>query len=512
MANQMKMYRAIASALVTAFLAIAAVAQSPSNAWLDSPEATFMTNAERQEWWGLHTDAERDAFKERYWARRDPTPDTPKNEFRETLMQRIALADKKFTLDKKTRGSLTSRGQVYLVLGAPARVNVQQRGYNEIPSAPPPSSLLPSASGPPVRTSENVTEGNEITERWYYERTRTPKILDALGRPSLELVFVVEPTKQRDELQNPGLFNELHEVIAAKTVMNDVPAVKGAVPPTSVAPAAVSMPPVVPARVPVVAAPQMTPEIAAILDRAADAGTPLRSTVMWSGDAASVTFWLVAPEAVNARGPLAFYGRVKDSSGKTVATIARPLEASTNFSLRQAGAVAEANVPLVPGEYDASFLLNDDSTNTSIAAASGHVVVPERSKFNVSSLILSDRVDGASGGLSFGSSHVRPRADVTFTTAESLWYLFQVANPSDPAKVTVAVRLRHGIAPPTSPTVVPAALQSAGQGIFLSGFEMPLRELTPGDYTLYVSVHDPGGRDDVVRRADFHVVEAPRLQ
>jgi len=256
----------------------------------------------------------------------------------------------------------------------------------------------------------------------------------------------------------------------------------------------------------------MTPEIAAILDRAADAGTPLRSTVMWSGDAASVTFWLVAPEAVNARGPLAFYGRVKDSSGKTVATIARPLEASTNFSLRQAGAVAEANVPLVPGEYDASFLLNDDSTNTPIAAASGHVVVPERSKFNVSSLILSDRVDGASGGLSFGSSHVRPRADVTFTTAESLWYLFQVANPSDPAKVTVAVRLRHGIAPPTSPTVVPAALQSAGQGIFLSGFEMPLRELTPGDYTLYVSVHDPGGRDDVVRRADFHVVEAPRLQ
>src|SRR3954469_16438881 len=94
------MLRTIASAFAMLCLASSVAAQLPSNAWLDQPEAAFMTNAERQEWWTLLTDADRDAFKERYWLKRDPTPGTPKNEFHDVLMQRIATADQKFTLNK----------------------------------------------------------------------------------------------------------------------------------------------------------------------------------------------------------------------------------------------------------------------------------------------------------------------------------------------------------------------------------------------------------------------------
>jgi len=503
MINLRMKIRTIASTLAAVIVATAVMAQSPINDWLDTPEAMFMANAERQEWWALHSDADREAFKARYWVRRDPTPETPKNEFREMVMQRIALADKKFTLDNKLRGALTSRGQVYIVLGAPARVNVQQAGYNDAPAPPPgPYAVIP-------RTPVAITEGNEITERWYYERTRTPKILDALGRPSLDFTFVVEPVKHRDELQNPGLFNQLRETIATKTVINNVIS-----PPPS--PAIAATPSGAPAPSPALvipAAPQMTPEIATALDRAGDSGTPLRASVLWNGDSPSVTFWLVAPDAATAKGPLALYGRVKDTSGKTVAEIVRPLEASKKFSIRQSGAVADATVALQPGEYDAAFILNDESNNSAVAAGTAHVVVPEvRSQFAVSSLILTDRVEGAGEGLTLGRAHVRPRADATFTRAESMWYLFQVANPSDPSRVTVAMRLRHGIAPPTSPTVVSAALESVGPGRYMGGFELPLADLAPGDYTLYLSVHDPAGKDDVVRRADFRVIEAPRLQ
>lgn len=503
MTNRMMKCRTIPCALATLFFATAVVAQSPANAWLDAPEAMFMTNAERQEWWTLHSDADREAFKDRYWARRDPTPGTPKNAFREMVMQRIALADRKFTLDNKLRGALTSRGQVYIVLGAPARVNTQQAGYNDAPAPPPgPYAVIP-------RTPVALTEGNEITERWYYERTRTPKILDALGRPSLDFTFVVEPVKRSDELQNPGLFNQVRETIATKTVINNVtspppsPAVAAAPTGTPAPSLAVILP----------AVPQMTPQIATALDRAGDSGTPARASVVWNGDSPSVMFWLVAPDAAAAKGPLALYGRVKDKSGKTVAKIVRPIESSRIFSLTQSGAVADATVELQPGEYDAAFILNDESNNSAVAAGTAHVVVPEvRSQFAVSSLILTDRVEGTGEGLALGRVHVRPRADATFTKAESMWYLFQVANPSDPSKVTVAVWLRHGIAPPTSPTVVPAALESVGPGRYMGGFELPLAALAPGDYTLYLSVHDPARKGDVVRRADFRVIEAPRLQ
>ena len=484
MTNSILTCRTIALVVAT-LCATTLVAQSADNAWLDAPEASFLTNAERQEWWGLHNDAEREAFKARYWERRDPTPGTPQNEFRDLVLRRIETANKKFTLGRSVAGASTWRGQVFVVFGMPARISTRRIGTDE---------MIPG-------NGRSVVEGNEVTETWIYERTRTPKILDTLGRPSLQFTFVVEPVRQSDDLQNPGLFHELRQTLADKTVVNSSAAPISGQP----QPAAKSVAPIVQR--------EMTAEVAAALERAGESGGAVRSSVLWSGDTASATFWLVAPDAAKVNGPISLYGRVKDAAGKTVATIARAVQPSNTFSLQHGGAVADATVSLAPGEYDIALILNSDATNAALAAGTAHVIVPEsQSQFSVSSLVLTDRVSAAGDGLTMGRAHVRPRADATFTTAESLWYLFQVANPSDPGKVTVAVRLRHGAAPPTSPTVVPAALESIGRALYMSGFEMPLSALAPGDYTLYVSVHDPAGRDDVVRRADFRVVEAPRLQ
>ena len=483
MTHSIHLCRTIAFALATLCATTALFAQSADNAWLEAPEASFLTNPERQEWWTLHSDAEREAFKVRYWARRDPTPGTAQNEFRDLVMQRIATADKKFTLSRRNPGATTWRGQVFVVFGMPARIGTRRVDTD---------AMIPG-------NGRSYVEGNEVTETWFYERTRTPKILDALNRPSLQFTFIVEPVKQTDDLQNPGLFHELRQTIADKTVVSNV-----------ALPSSEPQPPVKPA---VAVEKEMTAEIASALDRAGEAGGTVRSSALWSGDGVAVTLWLVAPDAGKVNGRMSLYGRVKDSSGKTVATIARTVQPSNTFSLRQAGAVADATVLLSPGEYDVALMLVGDATNAALAAGTAHIIVPEsQSQFSVSSLVLTDALNAAGEGLAIGRARVRPRADATFTTAESLWYLFQVANPSDPSKVTVAVRLRHGTAPPSSPTVVPAALESIGPARYMSGFEMPLRDLTPGDYTLYVSVHDPADRDDVVRRADFRVVEAPRLQ
>src|SRR4051794_11469470 len=95
--NLTKLTRLLVAALA-AFPLLAAVADEPLANWIDSPEAYFLTTAERSEWLAFETNAQKEAFRERYWSRRDPTPTTPRNEFKEVVQARIAAADKSFAL------------------------------------------------------------------------------------------------------------------------------------------------------------------------------------------------------------------------------------------------------------------------------------------------------------------------------------------------------------------------------------------------------------------------------
>jgi len=68
--------------------------------WANSPEAYFLTAAERKEWDGLRSRENRVDFIERYWLKRDPTPGTTTNEFRDLVLARIRTADKRYRIEK----------------------------------------------------------------------------------------------------------------------------------------------------------------------------------------------------------------------------------------------------------------------------------------------------------------------------------------------------------------------------------------------------------------------------
>src|SRR5258706_12474156 len=69
-------------------------ALSPAKAdWGKGPVQYFMTAEEKAAWKTLQTDAEADAFIALFWARRDPTPATPRNEFHEDFDARVKVAD-----------------------------------------------------------------------------------------------------------------------------------------------------------------------------------------------------------------------------------------------------------------------------------------------------------------------------------------------------------------------------------------------------------------------------------
>jgi hypothetical protein len=56
---------------------------SPYDKWLTSDVAYILTDEERRAWKNLATGDEREAFVEQFWLRRDPTPDTVENEYKE---------------------------------------------------------------------------------------------------------------------------------------------------------------------------------------------------------------------------------------------------------------------------------------------------------------------------------------------------------------------------------------------------------------------------------------------
>src|SRR5262245_25975767 len=51
--------------------------------WIDEDATYIITNEERATWKNLKTDEERESFIESFWLRRDPSPDTIDNEYRD---------------------------------------------------------------------------------------------------------------------------------------------------------------------------------------------------------------------------------------------------------------------------------------------------------------------------------------------------------------------------------------------------------------------------------------------
>src|SRR5687767_7791649 len=116
---------------VATILLIAAVAEAglskAAQEWRRGPEKFLLTNEEEKAWKSVTTDEAAASFIDLFWARRDPTPGTPRNEFREEFLTRVRFSDGSFA-EKKRRGALSDRGQVYIVLGPPQKGTRESMG------------------------------------------------------------------------------------------------------------------------------------------------------------------------------------------------------------------------------------------------------------------------------------------------------------------------------------------------------------------------------------------------
>jgi len=99
--------------------AASAFALSPQYAdWPKGPVQWLMTSDDQKAWKKVSTDQEAQDFIDLFWARRDPTPGTPRNEFKEQFEGRVKSADAGYKVGK-VRGALTDMGRVFIVVGPP---------------------------------------------------------------------------------------------------------------------------------------------------------------------------------------------------------------------------------------------------------------------------------------------------------------------------------------------------------------------------------------------------------
>ncbi len=94
--------------------------------WLNNDVTYIITDEERQAFKQLSNDEERDQFIESFWQRRDPTPDTVENEFKDEHYRRIAYANEHFAAG--IPGWRTDRGRMYIVFGPPDEIESHPSG------------------------------------------------------------------------------------------------------------------------------------------------------------------------------------------------------------------------------------------------------------------------------------------------------------------------------------------------------------------------------------------------
>jgi GWxTD domain-containing protein len=175
--------------------------------WAKSPEAYFLTPSEREEWSKITSDADAEKFIATYWAKRDPTPATPQNEFKDNAMRRIAAADEQFKSRRFAKGSESPRGRIFVTLGAPNRAS-QTRAQDRAGGAVGDSGL---PTGPTGGSGIADSSASAVTVTWTYDKDHFDP---SWGIPEMRVRFTVDPMRGTDEMAKDPVVDRAVAVIA----------------------------------------------------------------------------------------------------------------------------------------------------------------------------------------------------------------------------------------------------------------------------------------------------------
>jgi GWxTD domain-containing protein len=499
---------------------------TPYKKWLDEEVAYIITDEERTAFLRLATNEEREQFIEQFWLRRDPTPDTVENEFKEEHYRRIAYANERFA--SGIPGWRTDRGRIYIIWG-PA---------DEIESHP--------SGGTYDRPPE---EGGGSTSTYPFEKWRY-RYLEGIGNDIIlefvdptgsgEYRMTMDPSEKDALLHVPGAgLSELEAMgLASKTDRftrsdgTNLPRSMGATPARMneferlELYAKVQRPPAVKFKdlEEVVTSRLIRNQIH--FDYRFDFLRVTGDTVLVpvTVQIANRQLTFQNKEGVHS-AVLNLFGRISTLTGRVVQTFEDVITRDFPESLLQQSlkgfSIYQKAVPLRPGLYRLDIVLKDIQSGN-VGVVNTRLAVPryEDDKLEASSLILADlieRVPAKQVGLGqfvLGSSRVRPKLNEEFATNEKMGIFLQVYNlkvddTSHKANASIEYRVRRLKDQQEVFSIVETneKLNQNGEQLTLEKI-MPLANLEPGRYKLEVQATDRLTKQSVSRSAEFTVKPA----
>ncbi len=520
----------------TAIVAVSAFAQlsQQNRDWARSPEAFLLTAEEQQKWKQVKTDADAQKFIDLFWARRDPTPATPLNEFREAFTQRVAYADQQFGQGRK-RGAITDRGRMFIVLGSPTqiqRTNNQPVGTTQTPTAP-------------ADQRPETIQAYSPKQMWLYDQS---KVTINLGAPNAKIAFVDQYSTNEWTLERGGgtdvadLTKRVNQGYVISPNLTDVPKYA-----KQTAPPAVPTPQALPAATaPAATAPAATAGAfkteslkTAVTEFKAAKANPFKPISVYFTELVSpagayfVPVQLYIPKSAELSAPAmtTFFGVVEDAEGNQVAVFEEPATVATS----NGDLYFDKSLMLKPGKYTATLgLAGPDGKPVVLSTAPMELRAIETDKSGISRLVVATDVHqtetAAPPGApyAFGRVKIVPKGDRIITNKDEMTYFVEVINPGiDDAtnlpKLQVKLDLvgapdKSGKPPRTisAPTSDAAALPlsgAAGPGQYAILASIPLGEmknpLPPGDYTLRLKVFDQVKKESWTAEQPLKIISAP---
>lgn len=505
--------------VLMAFAANGFAALSKENAaFAKGPTELLLTKDEKKQWKEVSTDEQAQAFIALFWARRDPSPATQANEFRDAIDERIRYADFTYVAGK-LRGGATDRGKVYILLGAPTTLS--RSGTAQTGVRAPKSTIMQ-----PTGLDATSVQGRAPSERWVYEQLKSD--LD-LGQRIAEVAFSdqyasnVWKMERAQGTDYAALFERIARSYLTQPNLTAVPTFSG--------PTATSVPTlVIPASVAPSAVPSLkSPALRDAIDAARAAKAPPSTLFVSYGDfitpagEAFVPVQLYAPKSagLTADAPVTFFGSVeKAEGGERVSEIEEPATLTASGE----GFFYARSLTIPPGNYVGTFGLAREGKVLSIVSMPMTVKALDKAAPGVSGLMLSTSVFALSQAqlptdpFAFGGIKVIPKGDLTFRPADELWYFVELRNPgldgtTSQPKVSMSLAVKGKANDGTlvnrkapSELVSVQALKGVTGHYALVG-AMPPSTLKPGSYAISIQVKDETLGQSYDLKESFRVVE-----
>jgi len=503
--------------------------ETPYRKWLTEDVAYIITDEERQAFSRLTADDEREQFIEQFWLRRDPTPDTEQNEFKDEHYRRIAYANERFA--SGFPGWKTDRGRIYIMYGPP----------DEITSQP--------AGGMYVRPPE---EGGGTTQVYPFEQWRYRYLEGIGGDITIEFVdttmtnefhMTMDPSEKDALLYTPNggltdaerlglrskdrdrFWSRLDGTHLAPPVGGYMPARKDALARLEQFSKILKPPPI-----------KFRDLEAAVSTRITYNILPLNVRVDYIKVTESSVLTNITLQVENKdlqfqlrdgrqKAAVQIYGRVTTMSRRVVnvfedtASIDTPAAQLQAFVRLRPSTLYQKSVPLAPGTYRLNLVVKDAiGGNMNNYEMPLHVPRYDEEKLASSTVILADIIEKVptreigAGQFVVGSYKVRPRLSETFRYDEKMGIYVQLYNFEPDAKTrkpngTIEYTVINSA---TKEQIFDfseeiAALPGASVQQVTIEKLLPLQKLQPGRYSLTMKVTDKNRNQTVTPAANFTV-------